>query len=335
MINTFGNNKRISDSRLAARQRVGIVGLFLGGLVLLGTLLLYLNGCSIGAGFSFTPTPTPTLPPITCTTPQQKTGVSTQTIPSGGLDRTFRLYLSPSYGRIPLPVIISYHGYSGTASLMEATTGFDQIAKQEGFKGFIAVYPQGYEDTPTWNAGNGAAGPTGSEDDIQFTSDMLTYLGQNYCIDSQRVYVDGFSLGGGLAYRLACDMSDQITAIATASGAYYPLPEGCHPSRPVPVLEFHGLADTSAPYDGNPSLRMASVQDYLNTWLTIDQCDTTPSVFLQQGDVTGSEWTQCADGVKVRHYRISDGVHSWPTTHVINASQEVWNFFKQFSLPAK
>jgi poly(3-hydroxybutyrate) depolymerase len=100
----------------------------------------------------------------------------------------------------------------------------------------------------------------------------------------------------------------------------------------VPVLEFHGLADTDAPYDGYPQLGMASVQHYLNTWLTIDQCDTTAHVFLERGDVTGSEWTHCAAGVQVRHYRISDGVHSWPTTHVINASQEVWNFFKQFSL---
>lgn len=216
---------------------------------------------------------------------------------------------------------------------MEGTTGFDSLANQ---KGFIAVYPQGYEDPPTWNAGINAAynEPTGSEDDVQFTRDMLTYLENNYCVDAHRIYVTGFSLGGGLAYRLACDLSDQITAIATASGAYYALPEGCHPSRPVPVLEFHGLADQDAPYDGNPGPGMAAVQDYLNTWLTLDQCDTTANVFLQQGDVTGSEWTHCAGGVKVRHYQISDGRHSWPTTHVINAGQEVWNFFQQFSLPS-
>ena len=331
MIDRFEDDKRISDSRLVMRLRIGRAGLFLLGFILLGTLLLYLND-----GFRLSSAMFSSLPPITCKTPQHSAGDSTQTISSGGLDRTFLLHLSPSYGRQPLPLIISYHGYSWTDQMMVAATGFNQLADHEGFKGFIAVYPQGYDESPpTWNAGNNASGyPTGSEDDVQFTRDMLSYLEKNYCVDSQRVYVDGFSLGGGMAYRLACDLSDQITAIATASGAYYSLPEGCHPSRPVPVLEIHGAADKDAPYDGNPGSGMASVQDYLNTWLTLDQCDTTPHIFLQQPDVTGSEWTHCAAGAQIRHYRIGDGVHSWPSPAVLNGSAVMWDFFKQFSLPS-
>ena len=331
MINTFKDYNRVSSLRLATRQRINVASLFLASFALLSTLLLYLSGCSGGANLQ---SAAPTLPPITCKTPQHNTGDSTQTISSGGLDRTFLLHLSPSYGRQPLPLIMSYHGWTGTAQGMAGSTGFNQIADREGFKGFIAVYPQGYESPPTWNAGIGAYGPTGDEDDVQFTRDMLAYLEKNYCVDSSRIYLTGFSLGGGMAYRLACELSDQITAIATASGAYYPLPNGCQPARPVPILEFHGAADKDAPYGGYPALHMASVQNYLNKWLTLDNCDTTPHIFLEQGDVTGSEWTHCAAGVQVRHYRISDGVHSWPTTHVINASQEVWNFFKQFSLPS-
>lgn len=333
MRNTFKDYKGINGLQLGMRQRVGIAGLFLGSFMLLGILLFYLNGCS-SASNALPLAQTSPLPQITCTTPQHNTGDSTQTVLSGGLNRTFKLHLSPYYGRQPLPVVISYHGYSGTAQLMADTTGFNQLADQAGFNGFIAVYPQGYESVPTWNAGiNASVGlPTGAEDDIQFTRDMLTYLKQNYCIDSNRVYLTGFSLGGGLAYRLACDLSDQITAIGTASGAYYPLPEGCHPSRPVSVLEIHGAADTQAPYTGNPSVGMASIPNYLHTWLTLDQCDTTPHVFLQQTDVTGSEWTHCAAGVQVRHYLIADGIHSWPAPAVLNGGAVMWDFFKQFSL---
>jgi len=334
MINTTKDNKKISNLQLGLRQRrrIGISGLFLGGFMLFGTLLLYLNGCSSGGNALPFAASSPA-PQITCTTPPHNTGDSTQTISSGGLKRTLLLHLAPSYGRQPQPLIISYHGYSGNSQLMAGTTGFSQRADQDGF---IAVYPQGYESPPTWNAGiNASVGlPTGSEDDVQFTRDMLNNLEQNYCIDSHRIYLDGFSLGGGLAYRLACDLSNQITAIGTASGAYYPLPEGCHPSRPVPVLEIHGAADTQAPYNGNPSVGMASVRTYLNTWLALDQCDTTPNVFLQQPDVTGSEWTHCAAGAQIRHYRIADGVHSWPSPSVLNGGQVMWDFFKQFSLPS-
>jgi polyhydroxybutyrate depolymerase len=330
MIYTLEDDNRITLLRLTARQRVGLAGLFLGSFMLLAILLLYLSEIfGVSAANVHLPFVS-SLPPITCKTPHHTTGDSTQTITSGGLSRTFLLHLPPSYGRQSQPVVINYHGYSWSAEQMVRATRMNPLGDQQGF---ISVYPQGYETPPTWNAGVGAYGPTGSEDDIQFTRDMLTYLEKNYCVNSQRIYITGFSLGGGMAYRLACDLSDQIAAVATASGAYYPLPEGCHPSRPMPVLEIHGAADTSAPYDGNPPLLMASVQDYLNTWLTADKCDTTAHVFLQQPDVTGSEWTHCASGVQIRHYRIADGTHSWPSPAVLNGSAVIWDFFKQFSLP--
>lgn len=200
---------------------------------------------------------------------------------------------------------------------------------------FVLVFPQGVDDPPSWNAGVGAYGPTGDANDIQFTRDMLSFLEHNYCVDTHRVYITGFSLGGGMAYRLACTLSNQIAAVATVSGAYYPLPEGCHPTRPLPILEIHGAADQLAPYNGNVDRRIAAVQDYLNSWLERNKCDNTPQVFFQRGDVTGTEWTHCADGVIVRHYRVSDGEHTWPgspnTTHVIDANVVIWEFFSMFS----
>ncbi len=276
---------------------------------------------------------TPTLPPITCKTPGHAVGDATITIHSAGLQRTMLIHLAPSYGRQPQALIILYHGYSMTVQAMERTSGMDVEADKAGF---IVVYPQGVDSPPSWNAGVGAYGPTGDADDIQFTRDMLTYLEQNYCVDTHRVYLSGFSLGGGMAYRLACTLTSQIAAVATVSGAYYPLSEGCHPSRPIPVMEIHGAADPSAPYNGYPALRMAAVQDYLNGWIARDQCTGNPTTFFQKGDVTGIEWTQCANGTMVKHYRISDGVHSWPgsphTTTVINGDVVIWNFLSKFSL---
>jgi polyhydroxybutyrate depolymerase len=314
---------------------IGCVGL---GVILAFSLLIYIyisyNGPALSiSGVLARQNPTPTLPPITCKTPRHTTGDATVTIPSAGLQRTLLIHLAPSYGRQAQPLVILYHGYSMTVQAMERTSGMDVEADKAGF---VVVYPQGVDSPPSWNAGVGAYGPTGDANDIQFTRDMLTYLEKNYCVDTHRVYLSGFSLGGGMAYRLACTLTDQIAAVATVSGAYYPLPEGCHPSRPLPVMEIHGAADPSAPYDGNPDLRIAAVQDYLHGWTARDQCTGNPTTFFQKEDVTGIEWTHCADGTIVRHYRISDGVHSWPgsphTTNIINGDVVIWTFFSQFSL---
>ncbi len=271
---------------------------------------------------------------ITCTTPQQKTGDSQGQISSVGLTRTFLVHLAPSYGRHAQPLVIVYHGYNGSAVGLRNASHMNKLADQNGF---IVVYPQGSESPASWNAGVGAFGPTADTDDVQFTRDLLDHIEKNYCVDPQRIYLTGFSLGGGLSYRLACVMSNRVTAIATTAGAYYPFPEGCHPTRPVPVLEIHGQADPQALYNGNPPRFMASVQDYLNGWLERDGCSQQSDQFFQQGDVTGIEWTHCSAGVEVRHYRVSDGGHSWGvlpgTSHVIDSSTVMWEFLSKFSLP--
>ncbi len=324
-----------------SRHIIGLGGMALSLLILLGVVFYiyasYRNTTTVKGqhvpSSSSSSKNTSSQPLVTCKTPAHTLGNTTETITSGGLKRTFLVHLASSYGKQPQPLVLLYHGYSWTSQIMEQNTGMNTEADKAGF---VLVYPQGVDDPPSWNAGVGAYGPTGDANDIQFTRDMLQSLEQNYCVDTHRVYISGFSLGGGMAYRLACTLSDKLAAVATVSGAYYPIPEGCHPTRPLPIMEIHGYADPLAPYAGNVNTRMGAVQTYLNGWLTRDSCTGNPETFFQQGDVTGIQWTKCANNTIVRHYRISDGLHTWPgspgTTHVIDANVVIWDFFSKFSL---
>ncbi|TMC21353.1 MAG: hypothetical protein E6J34_09915 [Chloroflexi bacterium] len=311
------------DRHVTIRRLVGIAGMVLALFVLL-SVIAYAAYSAQFANVAAGKSPAPT---VICQAPAHQIGDSTVAITSGGLQRTFLLHLPPSYGYILQPLLIGYHGYSWTTKHMEDTTQFSVEADKQNF---IVVFPQGVDDPPSWNAGVGAYGPTGSADDVQFTRDLLNYLEKNYCVDKHHVYLTGFSLGGGMAYRLACALSDQIAAVATVSGAYYPF-GGCHPARPLPVLEIHGAADHDAPYNGNTATRMAAVHDYLNLWLDIDKCSATSRDFYHQGDVTGTEWKSCANGSEVVHYRIGNGGHSWTGSPSLNTQDTVWQFLHQFS----
>ncbi len=327
-----------SDNRQGNPRRLVGLGSMILALLLLVSVVFYVyasyHNTTIGKALHVpVAASSPTQPPVLCKTPKHAPGDTTETITSGGLKRTYLMHLATSYGKQPQPLVIVYHGYSWTSQVMEWTTGMDKEADKAGF---VLVYPQGVDTPPSWNAGVGAYGPTGDADDVQFTKDMLNSIEQAYCVDTQRVYITGFSLGGGMAYRLACTLSDKLAAVATVSGAYYPIPEGCHSTRHLSIMEIHGAADDLAPYAGNTYTRMGGVQDYLNGWISRDQCTGNPTTFFQQGDVTGIQWTKCADNTIVRHYRISDGKHTWPgspgTTHVINANVVIWDFFSKFSL---
>ena len=328
-------------SSLNRRRITGITGIIIALLLILGVAVY-----SARAGILPTPGRSPasgvgiSMQPQTsaCTTPLHRPGDTMLSIHSAGLTRTFLVHLPPSYGTQFQALVINYHGYDNTA---QRTAQHTNMGAEADRAGFILVFPQAVDSPPSWDAGIGHYGPTGDADDVQFTRDLMSYMENNYCVDTHRIYVTGYSEGGGMVYRLACELSQQIAAFATVEGAFYHVPGGCNPSRPVPFLEIHGQADQLAPYGGNPGPGMASVQTMLNLWLGIDQCQNTSKVIFQKADVTGIEWPNCARGTVVEHYRISDGGHTWPgsspepslgfTTQTIDANVVIWNFFKQFS----
>jgi polyhydroxybutyrate depolymerase len=324
----------ISEKRQRTRRIVGIACLVIATLLLISLIIYALRTTSAANQLpgQIKSIISPTSSPVSlCKTPPVSFGDHTETINSTGGKRSLLIHIPSSYGSAPQPLVIFYHGYSRTAQ-WEAD---DSKASQEADKSnFIVVYPQGLEDPPSWNAGTTVGNQaTGIVDDVQFTRDTLDYMKKNYCVDSQRVYLTGFSLGGGMAFRAACQLADQITALATVAGAYYNLPEGCNPARPLPVLEIHGATDTQAPYNGNSARLMAGVNAYLSGWLKRDGCTQESQVFLQQDNVTGTEWTHCAKSVSVKHYRLAKGGHTWnDTTGSIDVNHVVWEFLNSYKL---
>ena len=211
-------------------------------------------------------------------------------------------------------------------------------------QGFIAVYPQGVVG-PDGRTG-WATGIRGRPrvNDVLFVSDLLTHLQSVLCIDPLRIYATGFSNGGGMTNVLACTLAGRLAAFAPVSGSYPPYPGGCHPVRPVPLLEFHGTADPVVPYNGSMSNQFPPILTWLRGWATRDGCTSGPTVFYKQANVTGLEWTNCQGNATVIQYRISGEGHVWP--HVtfnkpggtavssLSASALIWSFFQQHPLPA-
>ena len=101
----------------------------------------------------------------------------------------------------------------------------------------------------------------------------MTNLGQNYCVDTGRIFASGQSNGGGLTNVLACDpvMSRRFAAFGPHSAANYVTTRAaqcqadtpyteltntlvqsvCSPGRlNVPYQEIHGDADMQIAYFG-------------------------------------------------------------------------------------
>lgn len=259
---------------------------------------------------------------------------------SGGLQRIYRLHVPVGYNASHMtPLVLNIHGHSETALQQERYSQYSALADQQDF---LVAYPQGVigpDGKLGWST-YGHNDPT--VDDILFFSDLLTVLQQHFCVDAQRIYATGISNGGGMTNLLACQMAGRIAAFAPVAAAIYPLPAGCHPARPVSYLEFHGTSDPLVHYNGNTLPRFPAIMDMLQEWATRNGCISGPTIFFQQAEVTGFQWTGCQAGVIVQHYRIEGGGHTWPgatistplgaTTHTISATMLSWRFFQNVHL---
>jgi polyhydroxybutyrate depolymerase len=203
--------------------------------------------------------------------------------------------------------VLVFHGYLETSAQIETITEMTPVADAHGF---LVVYSQGLSNS--WNAG-ACCGSSASLDveDVQFVRDMLDRLATDYCVDPKRVFSAGFSNGGMLSHRLACELSDRIAAIGPVSGTM--AIDACNPLRPVPVMHTHGTSDFVVPYNGGGLGGAASVQTTISGWVTRNGCtDAQPTTVYQNGDATCQEYSQCNGQAPVRLCTIDGGGHQWP-----------------------
>ncbi len=284
----------------------------------------------------------------------QPSGTTVKSLVSGGLTRSYRVHVPASYtGASPVPVVFSFHGHGSNAIEQEVYSGFS--AKSDS-AGFIAVFPDGVPPSPQgWNAWQFAPP---QPDDVAFTSAIIDSLIASSCIDQSRVYTSGISNGAMMSVRLACSLSSRIAAFAPVAGAYYaPMSlnlnpaETCPDTAPRPMIAFHGTADPTVPFNGGGSSIVyrlpiddnTPAEDVLSDWAAHNGCGGTRQESQIGTEVRLVQYGSCANGAVVELYAVDGGGHTWPgsfdvpslgyTTHQISATDLIWSFFSNYTLP--
>ncbi len=272
------------------------------------------------------------------------------TLVSSGQEREYLLYVPRSYDRAkPTPLVISMHAATlGPGAQME-TSHWNKVADQHGF---IVVYPSApgfaplpfLPSLPVWLLRPEAE----LSANVRFISDLIDALEAAYNIDRARIYANGFSNGGAMAFALSCRLSDRIAAVGTVSAAQDQRPwSWCADTRPVPLINFHGTADL-VPYHGGQvwvsPTPFPSVSTWTANWARRNRCGSDPIETVVAADVTRLEYTNCADDAAVVLYTIRGGGHAWPggkplpewmvgpTTRSIDATSQMWAFFREHQL---
>jgi len=93
--------------------------------------------------------------------------------------------------------------------------------------------------------------PNSEVDDEGFLLAMMDSLETSYSLDSDSIFLAGFSMGGFMTHRMAIEHGDLFTAAVTGNGLItLPLAEQT-PTTPVRLMHIHGTADNIVTYDGH------------------------------------------------------------------------------------
>ena len=238
------------------------------------------------------------------------------------VDETERSYIVHVPEDLPegtsVPLLIALHPLNSTNSQFESTTGFSIKADQEGF---IVAYPQGIGNS--WNAG-ACCDPALSEevDDIGFISMLIDTLTEDYPIDTNSVFLAGFSNGAILTYALASEISEKIDGIAAVGGL---LTLENHADHSMPVIHIHALYDASVNINGQWGF--PSVYSLLDEWKDLNGIVAEADTFRNDQGVQGILYPSPDEKSNIILYTAETGVHGWTIDPRLGTTNCIWEFF--------
>lgn len=248
-------------------------------------------------------------------------------------NRQYSIYIPANYNPSQaVPLVLLFHGFLNNIERMNSDAQMQAIADANNF---IFAIPQGLGGTfAGWNIGLSFGG---NADDLGFASSLIDAISANYSIIDKRVYAAGFSNGGFFSYRLACELSSKIAAIASVAGSMNPSwisgnNPTCNPQHQMPVMQITGTNDTVIPIGGgNGGTALSNVFTY---WTNFNNTGTNPVVTNINTVTERNVYENGTNGATVEFIKITGRGHEWPTTTAAglreNASIRIWEFFSRY-----
>ena len=218
---------------------------------------------------------------------------------------------APSGLKANSPLLISCHGMDQDPNYQQSNTHWEAVADTAGF---VVVYPRGGTGMSTWDISG--------DKDTKWMTEIIAQMQKDYDIDTKRVYLSGFSMGGMFTYHSMSKIADKIAAFAPTSGTN--VFGASKAMRPVPIIHPHGTSDDVLGYN--------QVEGFIKNYRDQFHCPSQAEVqdnYPHQGEkATMYTWGPCDEGVYIKHMKL-DGRGHMPSKNEVS---DIWNFVKQWNV---
>jgi poly(3-hydroxybutyrate) depolymerase len=257
----------------------------------------------------------------------------------------------PAVGQMR-PAVLVLHGGMGSAEQMRKTSGFDAVARANGF---MAVYAQGTDfgdGRRAWNTGHLLRRQVRDADDLGYFDALIDTLVRDQGADPARIFMTGGSNGGMMTFVYAAARAERLAAVAPVVASMFSFDRS--PSTPLPILIINGAKDEEVPLEGgmsrNPLVRNAQSTPYkplaevVDFWVKAN-ASTPKGDIVTAGTITTTTYAAGPGGAVTESIVDSAGGHGWPGTRsrrggnapitAFKGAERVWAFFKDKSRVAQ
>ncbi len=271
-----------------------------------------------------------------CSLPSESVTQTTMSITVNGVERVFRLSVPSSDAGTELALIIAFHGGGGAEEDFQQQDEFDQVGEQEKFIMAYAIAEDGRTSAEgEWFLNTAAT----SRADNDYAEAIVDVLASEYCIDQDRLYGIGYSLGSMYTYEIACQLNHRFAAVASFAGTMPVDPETCDLIGGMGVMHIHGKLDYLIDYDDDWDWKdgehegvgtMSNVPGMIDAWSMRANCGSSEidaDFFLEH--IIHSD---CFGEARVEHYGIEFWEHTWPNeVDGTPTYQLMWDFLSDFT----
>jgi len=270
-----------------------------------------------------------------------------------GDQRDYIVYVPSSYDENNnYPVVFHLHGGSGDGEKHYNISGWNDLAETNEF---LVIYPTALEyDLNNNGCGNTVvtrwntykledevcSGAT-LKDDIAFFNQMLDEVNINFSVEQSKVYVSGFSNGGGMASRLAIELSNRLAAVGIMAGT---LPENntYTPNRILPIHLMMGTTDDKInevtgfdqlPMDFSQVFSDTYIDGLMQTWVNSFDLDSNYTVIDSLGSEITAKYQGNTNSINhlLKFTLLEDVPHIFYNPDVgVGSADLLWEFFKDY-----
>lgn len=182
------------------------------------------------------------------------------------------LHLPPNLSAgTKVPLLVMLHGLGSSAEMVEQLSEWPKFAEEHGLAWIAPNGPLDQKGRRFWDAGPSCCNFDRMKvDHVAELSELIERVGGSAPIDRERIFVGGYSNGGFMAHRLACEKPELVRAIISVAGSG-PLDRSmCKAPVALEVLQIQGDADPIVTYEGGHLFKDPKLPEHMSARKTAE-----------------------------------------------------------------